>query len=400
MTIPATGLILVVDDNEAARYTKARTLRDAGYEVDRGGATAAMRCASSPSARRALVVLDVNLPGIDGWEVCRRLKADPDTASVAVLQVSATLRARGGHGARARGRRRRLASPSRSSRPCSIATVRALLRARHAEDALRDALAREQVARAAAESAEPRRRTSSSPRCRTSCARRSAPILTWVTLLRSGASTTRGAPRALEAIERNTRLQAQLIEDLLDVSRIISGKLRLDVERRWSSPPSSTRRSRRAPGRATRRASQLDVVRDRDGRSGRPATPPACSRWSGTCSPTPSSSRRRAAASRVARRARRLAGEIRVDRQRRGHRPGVPAAHLRALPPGGRVDDAHRRAGSGSGSRSSATSSSCTAAASRRRARGLGHGAHLHRAPAAARGAACRLRRTTPRAAP
>src|SRR5262249_39894356 len=38
-----------------------------------------------------------------------------------------------------------------------------------------------------------------------------------------------GRARAFEAIERNTRHQAKLIEDLLDVSRIISGKMRLDV---------------------------------------------------------------------------------------------------------------------------------------------------------------------------
>jgi two-component system, chemotaxis family, CheB/CheR fusion protein len=56
-----------------------------------------------------------------------------------------------------------------------------------------------------------------------------AAMLGWVGLLRSGdldvATTTRG----LEAIERSTRAQAQLIEDLLDVSRIMSGKLRLDL---------------------------------------------------------------------------------------------------------------------------------------------------------------------------
>jgi signal transduction histidine kinase len=54
-------------------------------------------------------------------------------------------------------------------------------------------------------------------------------ILTWVALLRSGRIDDAGRARAFEAIERNTRHQAKLIEDLLDVSRIISGKMRLDV---------------------------------------------------------------------------------------------------------------------------------------------------------------------------
>src|SRR3989442_573387 len=54
-------------------------------------------------------------------------------------------------------------------------------------------------------------------------------ILGWVRLLRSGTLDAVGASRAPEVIERNTRLLAQLIEDLLDVSRIVTGKLRLDA---------------------------------------------------------------------------------------------------------------------------------------------------------------------------
>ncbi len=54
------------------------------------------------------------------------------------------------------------------------------------------------------------------------------PILGWTTLLRSGHLGPEETPRALEVIERNARLQAQLIDDLLDVSRIVSGKLRMD----------------------------------------------------------------------------------------------------------------------------------------------------------------------------
>ncbi|HEY6562806.1 MAG TPA: ATP-binding protein [Polyangiaceae bacterium] len=54
-------------------------------------------------------------------------------------------------------------------------------------------------------------------------------ILGWVRMLRSGNLPEEKRERALEIIERNANAQTQLIEDLLDVSRIISGKLRLDM---------------------------------------------------------------------------------------------------------------------------------------------------------------------------
>jgi signal transduction histidine kinase/CheY-like chemotaxis protein len=56
-----------------------------------------------------------------------------------------------------------------------------------------------------------------------------APILTWTQLLRSGTLDAEKSRRALEVIERNVTSQAQLIDDLVDVSRVVSGKFRLDV---------------------------------------------------------------------------------------------------------------------------------------------------------------------------
>jgi PAS domain S-box-containing protein len=55
-------------------------------------------------------------------------------------------------------------------------------------------------------------------------------MLGWVRLLRSGRLEQEAFERGLQTVERNTLAQAQLIEDLLDVSRIVSGKLRLTVE--------------------------------------------------------------------------------------------------------------------------------------------------------------------------
>src|SRR5919112_607575 len=58
------------------------------------------------------------------------------------------------------------------------------------------------------------------------------PVLGWVGLLRSGGGTPDPLMLAqgLEAIQRNAQLQARLIDDLLDISRVVSGKLRIDPE--------------------------------------------------------------------------------------------------------------------------------------------------------------------------
>ena len=55
-------------------------------------------------------------------------------------------------------------------------------------------------------------------------------ILGWARMLRMGQLSGENATKALDTIERNARAQAQLVDDLLDVSRIITGKLRMDVQ--------------------------------------------------------------------------------------------------------------------------------------------------------------------------
>jgi len=61
-------------------------------------------------------------------------------------------------------------------------------------------------------------------------------ILGWARMLRLGQLSPEDTAKALDTIERNARAQAQLVDDLLDVSRIITGKLRMDV--RPADPPS------------------------------------------------------------------------------------------------------------------------------------------------------------------
>ena len=54
-------------------------------------------------------------------------------------------------------------------------------------------------------------------------------ILGWASMIRNGEVEGASAARAIETIERNARSQARLIDDLLDVSRIITGNLRLEL---------------------------------------------------------------------------------------------------------------------------------------------------------------------------
>jgi signal transduction histidine kinase len=55
-------------------------------------------------------------------------------------------------------------------------------------------------------------------------------VLGWANILRLGKLQGEELQQGLDTIERNARIQAQLIEDLLDMSRIISGKVRLEVQ--------------------------------------------------------------------------------------------------------------------------------------------------------------------------
>ncbi|WP_213806689.1 ATP-binding protein [Granulicella sp. dw_53] len=80
-------LVLVVDDRPANRYAVVHALKRAGYEVAEAesGREALELAQQVPS----LILLDVKLPDILGYEVCRRLKANPRTSHIPVLQLSA-----------------------------------------------------------------------------------------------------------------------------------------------------------------------------------------------------------------------------------------------------------------------------------------------------------------------
>ena len=129
-------LILNVDDNDGARYAKNRILQGAGFEVvEATNGTDALEMVKRLSP--ALVLLDVKLPDINGIEVCRRIKVNPESAMVLVLQTSAALtgradKIRGLEG----GADNYLAAPIEADE--LIANVNALLRMRQTQVQLRD----------------------------------------------------------------------------------------------------------------------------------------------------------------------------------------------------------------------------------------------------------------------
>jgi CheY-like chemotaxis protein len=79
--------ILIVDDYPGARYLRSRILSEAGYEVFEAG-TGAEALAIASARKPSLILLDVNLPDISGFEVCQSLKQDPVTANIPIIQIT------------------------------------------------------------------------------------------------------------------------------------------------------------------------------------------------------------------------------------------------------------------------------------------------------------------------
>ncbi|RPH74434.1 MAG: response regulator, partial [Candidatus Rokuibacteriota bacterium] len=337
--------ILNADDYGPSRYARTKLLQQAGFAVVEAQ-TGAEALQQAIAARPHVVLLDVKLPDIDGYEVCRRLKAHPVTAAIPVLHISAAHRAAGDHArgldAGADGFLVEPVAPE-----VLLATVRSVARTRRAEEAVRSAARQWQLTfdaitdaaclldpegrimrhnavfatlagagqvlagRDGVEiAAEALRRPPAELRTLLSLDRRAVrefpvgsrwlqlvtetvkdeagrlegnllivtdiserkrvdsmkaellrmeqqarqgaeasnrakdeflavlshelrtpltAMLGWIRMLAVGHLDAEATAHAIEVIERNTRLQAQIVEDLLDVSRIISGKMTLDV---------------------------------------------------------------------------------------------------------------------------------------------------------------------------
>jgi len=98
----ALPLVLVVDDYADARAMYAAWLEVSGFRVAEA-ATAADALALAEAEPPAAILMDLSLPGLDGLEATRRLKAHPRTAAVPVLAITGHVESRVSEAARAAG---------------------------------------------------------------------------------------------------------------------------------------------------------------------------------------------------------------------------------------------------------------------------------------------------------
>jgi CheY-like chemotaxis protein len=80
--------LLLVEDNEMNRDMLSRRLIRRGFEVVMA-VDGAEALAMAQGQHPALILMDMDLPVIDGWEATRRLKADPTTAAIPVIGLTA-----------------------------------------------------------------------------------------------------------------------------------------------------------------------------------------------------------------------------------------------------------------------------------------------------------------------
>jgi PAS domain S-box-containing protein len=129
--------VLVVDDTEGNRYATSRLLRAAGFDVreSASGGEALQAVREHPD----LIVLDVNLPDMTGFEVVERMRRSPEFASIPVLHLSASFTS---NADRARGLDQ--GADAFLTHPIDptvfVATVRALIRASTADRRTREAV--------------------------------------------------------------------------------------------------------------------------------------------------------------------------------------------------------------------------------------------------------------------
>lgn len=217
--------LLVVDDDEVDRRVVRRALRDAKVNA------AIDECATGPEALTALaassydcVFLDYNLPGVNGLETLQAIRDSGVRVPVVLLT---------GHGDEELAVRLMQAGAADYLNKSSLGperlerSLRYAIGLHRAEEEQRRLLEREQSARQEAQAANRAKDeflATLSHELRTPL----NAILGWAALLNGGRLDETGRARAIDSIERNTKIQAQLIEDLLDISRIVSGNLRLE----------------------------------------------------------------------------------------------------------------------------------------------------------------------------
>jgi signal transduction histidine kinase len=217
--------LLLVDDDEVDRLAVKRLLRQTRFDATIEERTDRASALAFDPGSFDCVLLDYNLPGADGVEILHEIRAKGDSVPVIALtgqgdeEVAVALMKAGASDYL----NKNSLTAERLER-----SLRYALAIHRADEERRQLLEREQKARQEAQAANRAKDeflATLSHELRTPL----NAILGWSRLLSSGNLDRETSRKAIEIIDRNTRLQAQLIEDLLDISRIITGKLRLDL---------------------------------------------------------------------------------------------------------------------------------------------------------------------------
>lgn len=206
--------ILLVDDNADMRDYLTRILSDR-FQVE-AVADGAAALAAATERVPDLVLSDVMMPGLDGFELLRALRADPRTREIPIILLSA----RAGEESVVEG--------------LEAGADDYLIKPFSAQELVSRVNGHLQMAQLRYESLDQERTLNrrKDELLSTVSHELNTPlvaILGWTRLLRANPSNQSMLIKSLETIERNALLQAKLIQDLLDISRITAGKLRLNL---------------------------------------------------------------------------------------------------------------------------------------------------------------------------
>lgn len=213
-------VVLNVNDLPAARYLVTRILRSVGWTVHEAE-TGMQALTLARELHPDVVVLDIRLPDLSGYEVCERLKSDPATSTISVIQTSASFTS-------SQGKARGLESGADAylSQPFEsvelIAMVRSLLRLRRSESESRE--------RARALADADRRKDEFLAMLAHELRNPLSVVLTAATLLERGIDDPHRVTKLGASIARQARHLARLVDELLDVSRITRDKI--DLQRK------------------------------------------------------------------------------------------------------------------------------------------------------------------------
>lgn len=213
----ASARILVVDDNADMRDYLCRLLGKQ-WQVDTAPDTSV---ALEQIARNVpdLVIADIMMPGIDGFGLLRLLRGNPRSSGLPVMLLSARA------GEEASEEALRSGADDYVIKPFSARELLARVDARLAQARLRTA---ERRAREAAERAN-RARDDFFAMLSHELRSPLMAIMGWTALLKSDRLNEEDGA-AVDLIERNARIQRRLVDDLLDMARIVTGRMRVELQ--------------------------------------------------------------------------------------------------------------------------------------------------------------------------